>query len=244
MSGLTDFHTHILPGVDDGSRNLEMSLSMLQMEAEQGVEAVVATPHFYARHDTPDRFLDRRRQAEEPLRAAMDHHGGLPALYVGAEVAYYRGMSESDVLQKLCIAGSNYILVEMPMASWEDTMYEELYQIHSRQGLIPIVAHIDRYLMPFQVGRMMRRLEELPVLVQANAEFFTNRRTEKTAMKLLRNEQIHLLGSDCHNLSDRKPNLGDAVQQIKRYAGSIFVQKIQGNCLKILKDFPYTNPVL
>jgi len=221
-----DFHTHILPGVDDGSRNMEMSLSLLRMEVEQGIESVVATPHFYARHDTPERFLERRLKATEELQAAMEHHGGLPSLYVGAEVAYYRGMSESDVLRKLCIADSRYLLVEMPMTSWTDAMYEELYRIQSRQGLTPIVAHIDRYLTPVQTNRIMNRLEELPVLIQANAEFFLHRRTARTAMKLLERGRIHLLGSDCHNLDDRKPNLGAALDYISSHGGSQALQQV------------------
>ena len=84
-----DFHSHILPGVDDGSTSLEESLAMLTLEAEQGVRHVVATPHFYAHHDTPEAFLSRRAAAEAMLREALKDHPELPGFTVGAEVYFF-----------------------------------------------------------------------------------------------------------------------------------------------------------
>jgi len=74
-----DFHTHVLPGIDDGSASLDESLEMLRMEMLQGIKTVVATPHFYAHHDEPDRFIERRAMAEERLRQAMGGIEGMPA---------------------------------------------------------------------------------------------------------------------------------------------------------------------
>ena len=101
MSKIVDFHSHILPGIDDGSACVEDSIAMLRMEMEQGINHVVATPHFYAGHDRPEDFLARRDRAEEKLRKAMEGHPGLPQLTVGAEVYYFRGMSSLDSLRKL-----------------------------------------------------------------------------------------------------------------------------------------------
>ena len=98
-------------------------------------------------------------------------------------------------------------------------MCDELVHIRERQGLTPIVAHIDRYLSPFKVGQIMNRLEELPVLVQMNAEYILNRRTTRTALRLIREERVHLLGSDCHNLGDRAPDLGAAVKKLQNQTG-------------------------
>ena len=68
MREIIDFHSHILPGIDDGSRNVEESIALLRKEAEQGITHVIATPHFYPQHDTPERFLKRRNEAETVLR--------------------------------------------------------------------------------------------------------------------------------------------------------------------------------
>ena len=93
MKACADFHSHILPCVDDGSHSVEESLQMLRMEAEQGVTHVVLTPHFYAKHDSPERFLQRRAAAWETLQAAMAGEEGLPQITLCAEVYYFPGIS-------------------------------------------------------------------------------------------------------------------------------------------------------
>ena len=82
-----------------------------------------------------------------------------------------------------------------------------------------MVAHVDRYISRFRTHGIPKRLESLPVLVQANAEFFLERSTSRMAMRMLKKGAIHLLGSDCHNLTDRKPDLGDALELIRRHLG-------------------------
>lgn len=220
MSQVIDFHSHVLPGIDDGSKNLEQSIAMLKMEAEQGITHVVATPHFYARYDAPERFLKRRYEAEMRLREEMAKHTGLPELTVGAEVYYFSGISESDAVSQLTIGEKRSILIEMPMDSWTDRMYQELEDLVVRRGLTVLVAHVDRYIAPFRTHGIPNRLAELPVLVQANAEFFLRRSTASMALRMLKQERIHLLGSDCHNLDSRAPNLGEAMQTIQKHLGS------------------------
>lgn len=226
---ITDFHSHILPGIDDGSRSRSESLQMLRMEAEQGIGCVVATPHFYASHDDPERFLARRAAAEERLREAMAEQKGLPRVITGAEVHFFHGMSDSAVLTQLTIGKKRCILIEMPPAPWTPQMYRELEWIYAKQGLIPVIAHVDRYVRPLRTYGIDRRLEELPVQVQANASFFLHAGTAAFAMKLLRQGRIHLLGSDCHNLTDRAPNLGGAIRRIERKLGAVALEQIREN---------------
>ena len=223
---VVDFHSHIIPNIDDGSHSLDMSVAMLRMEAQQGIRQVVLTPHFYAQHDSPQKFLERRNVAELKLREEMSRHEGLPQVFFGAEVYYFSGISESDSLYELTIKGTNHILIEMPLGPWTDRMYEELYRIHANRGLVPIIAHVDRYISPFKTYQIPERLREMPVLVQANSSFFLSRMTRKMAMRMLKEEEIHLLGSDCHNISDRKPNLGDTVLLIEKKLGMDAIKKL------------------
>jgi len=216
MNGIVDFHSHILPGIDDGSASIDESISMLRMEAEQGIWHVVATPHFYPQHDSLEEFLERRTESEIRLREEMRKHDNLPKVTVGAEVYFFRGISQSDVLQKLTIGNSMYSLIEMPVTSWSDSMYRELEQIYHDQRITPIVAHVDRYFTRLRTFGIPEKLEELPVLVQANASFFNGNNSSR-AIKMLQKRQIHLLGSDCHNTHSRQPNLGKAVDRIKKY---------------------------
>jgi len=232
---LTDFHSHILPGIDDGSRSIEQSLAMLAMEAQQGIARVVATPHFYARHDDPDRFLTRRASAYEQLCQAMESQSGLPTVEMGAEVRFFSGISECDALSRLTIGKKRCILIEMPEVSWTDSMYRELEDIYTKQGLTPIVAHIDRYIRPLNYRKIFRELEHLPVLVQANTEMLLERRLAGIGLRLLREERIQLLGSDCHDLKDRAPNMGAAVSLIRDKLGASVLERIAGCERRILE---------
>lgn len=214
-----DLHSHILPGIDDGSASLEETLEMLRMEAKQGIDLVVATPHFYPDRDKPEKFLRERTRAAYALHKELLVQPSLPKVLVGAEVYYFRGISESAFLPQLTIGKSNCLLVEMPPAPWPEECYRELAAIREKQGLIPIVAHIDRYIRPLRTYGIPERLAQLPVYVQANAEFFLEKRTASMALKLLKAGQIHFLGSDCHNTTTRKPNLGPAEQYIREKLG-------------------------
>lgn len=216
MMGIVDFHSHILPGIDDGSMDVDQSLAMLCKEAEQGICHVVATPHFYAAHNDPVHFLQKRKAAEETLRDALARFPELPGVTVGAEVHYFSGMSESDILQEMTIGGGSYILVEMPQCHWTDRMYRELESIYEKQGLTPIVAHVERYIRSYWDREIPRTLAHLPVLVQANSAFFREKTTRSNALRMLRRGEIHLLGSDCHDLSDRAPDLAEALSLIAK----------------------------
>lgn len=220
-----DFHSHILPKMDDGSRSVEESLAMLQRMAQQGIQTVIATPHFYPQDTTPDRFLEVRDEAMDRLLEQLTQHDNHPEIRLGAEVYYYDQMSHSEELRKLTIEGTNAILVEMPRSPWTDRMYQELENFQNNLGLTPIVAHVDRYLGRFRDYGIPQRLSELPVLVQANAEFVLKHSGK--ALRMLQGQQIQLLGSDCHNLTDRTPNLGGAVELIRKKLGNEAIELIQ-----------------
>lgn len=219
MNGIIDFHSHILPGIDDGSSSVEESIAMLRKAAEQGITHVVATPHFYPQQDTPDRFLAKRAEAEALLRAEMRKQEGLPKLSVGAEVYYFNGISDSEEMARLTIDETKCILVEMPWTTWTEKMYQELEDLHRKQGLLPVIAHVDRYVGRFRTYGIPERLAQMPVLVQANAESFLQRASCAMSMRLLKRDQIHLLGSDCHDLTSRSPNLADAIAVIEKRLG-------------------------
>lgn len=226
MDGIIDFHSHILPGIDDGSQTVEESIALLQEEARQGVTHVIATPHFYPQLDTPERFLKRREEAEVLLREEMSKHPGLPKLSVGAEVYFFNGISDSEAILPLTIDKKRCILIEMPSMLWTGSMYRELEGLYEKQGLLPVIAHVDRYLGRFRTHGIPQQLAELPVLVQANAKFFLSRSTSARALRMLKNGQIHLLGSDCHNLTSRSPNLMKAVALIEERLGKDAVNTI------------------
>lgn len=236
MSTVVDVHSHVLPGMDDGSTSVEESIELLRAEGRQGINHVIATPHFYAHYDSPQHFLQKRDASEHSLREAMQTINGLPQLSVGAEVYYFRGISDSDVLDELTLAGRPYILIEMPQPPWTETMYRDLEGIWSKHDIVPIIAHVDRYIRPFRTYKIPQRLAKMPVLVQANASFFLEPSTCRMALRMLKKNRIHLLGSDCHNLGSRKPNLGPALQMIEKHLGPAAIERIREYENKVLWD--------
>ena len=235
---MVDFHSHILPRIDDGSSSVEMSIKMLKMEAAQGITQVVATPHFYAQQDKLDSFLKRREQAEKVLRREMEKYPGLPEICLGAEVHFFRGISEAEFLRYLTIRQNRCLLIEMPAPPWDEGMYRELEAIWVRREILPIIAHIDRYIGPWKTFKIPQRLAQLPVLVQANTSFFTQLKTSSMAMRMLKAGNIHLIGSDCHNISDRKPDMGQAVDRITKKLGSDALARISEYETKVLNYLP------
>ena len=218
---MIDLHMHLLPGMDDGSESVETSLAMLARSA--GTEGVCATPHFYADRDTPESFLRRRSAAWERLKAALPE-GHIP-IRLGAEVRYFEGMSRAEELPALCLEGTRLLLLEMPFQPWTERMLAEVDGL-SRRGLVPVAAHLERYL-ELAPKRLLREFWELDLLVQCNAEFFLERRTSRRALKLLREGRVQLLGSDAHNVGARPPRLGEAAALIEKKLGPEVLAEIR-----------------
>ena len=205
----------MLPGIDDGSKDVAMSLEMISRSVEQGVEGIIFTPHFYADMNSPETFIRKRDKA---LHELEDNLGSLPKVPVyttGAEVHYFRGMSRSKDIERLCIGKSDYMLIEMPFRNWQPNMIDEIEEISLVLGLRVIIAHIERYFD--QDKKLVNRLLDNPnLLIQCNAEFFIEKSTYSKAVRLLKTRRIDLLGSDSHNLSSRRPNLAEAVEIIEK----------------------------
>lgn len=225
---MTDFHAHLLPGIDDGSDSTETSLAMLEMWRRQQIHRIAATPHFYADRTDPRRFLKQRGEAYEVLRKAMDSAGVHAELILGAEVHYFSGMSNSDALDELCLSGTRLLLLEMPFTrTWTESMLRETEALR-RRGLIPVAAHIERYIQT-QPRHLVRQFMDLDIFFQSNAEFFLSRRSGRNALRLLKEGRIHFLGSDAHNASTRPPNLGKAL--------ALIGEKLGGGALSRLEDY-------
>ena len=216
MERLIDFHTHILPEVDDGSRSVDESLLMLKTLFNQETKTVVLTPHFYADDESVDTFLRRRNAAYERLmeKAPLD----APNMVLGAEVRYYPGISHLQDLEKLRIEGTKFLLLEMPFSAWTEYVISEVIDIAGRGGITLVMAHIERYLS-FVNSEVISRLINNGVLFQISASFFSGFFNSVRALKMLKGNRIHFIGSDCHNVSDRAPNMNAAYRTIIKNLG-------------------------
>lgn len=229
---IIDMHCHILPGVDDGARDVETSLAMLEASRAQGVQYMVATPHFYATRDRVDTFLDRRREAWETLKSRMG--ADYPGIVLGAEVAFFRGISRAERLEALKIEGTDCILLEMPFRPWSEDDVDEVSEILEKRGYTIILAHIERYLAMRGNADYIGNLLELPVLAQINAESLLDWRQRGKLIKMVRNGQVHLLGSDCHGIHHRPPNLGEGREILRKKTGTEYLDRIDRRSEELL----------
>ena len=203
---MIDIHTHILPGVDDGSQSVEETVKMFEMLLEQGVDTVVATPHMYLDEDEIESFLKRRDEAVLKIQRYIGRDKR-PALALGAEVQFIPELCAMDDVEKLCISGTRYILVEMPFSEWSGYTYKALTQLYTARGITPIIAHVDRYL-DFQKEndeKVLMNLKDANALIQINSSFLTFKASRRRALSLVKKNLINFMGSDGHNISTRKP---------------------------------------
>ena len=220
---MIDWHSHILPGMDDGSRDTAESVSLINMQAAQGIRTVIATPHFYANDETVDSFLARREAAFTQLNAELPE--GAPEIRLGAEVKYYQGISRMAGLEALRVEGSKLLLLEMPIAKWTEYMVRELIELSGNGNIQIVLAHVERYLS-LQTRAVWERIAQSGILAQANARFFFSLTTKRKAIALLRKSCIHFLGSDCHNVVSRPPQMGKAFDVLKKKLGDSYLDRM------------------
>lgn len=212
---MTDLHTHILPCLDDGSSSTAESLELLRMEREERVDTVVLTPHFYRNREPVGRFLDRRQAALETLLAART--GETPALFLGAEVAWYPSLSAEDDLDQLCLNDTRYLLLELPFEPWTPLLLNQVYDFAGSTGVTPILAHVERYLSIEDKARI-RDLTSMGFPMQMNADSLLRFWSRKRCLELLRHGTWYL-GSDCHNLEGRPPRISQAAAVLREKLG-------------------------
>ena len=226
-----DFHSHILPGIDDGSKSTEMTMTMLRMASEQGVDVMLATSHFYASRHRIEDFLARRRRSFERLMEVKKDFG--PELRLGAEVAFFSGMSRADRLEDLTIEGSRVLLLEMPFTAWRRSDIREVEELVSKRNFQVILAHLERYMGMPENKKWIEELLEMPLYVQINAESLLGWRRRRPLLKMFERGQAHFLGSDCHRVESREPNLGKG--RAEKKLGKAFINAMDDRGSRLLR---------
>lgn len=210
-----DFHSHILPHMDDGSESLEMSLAMLRAEQEQNVERVILTPHFYRSHETIDNFLQRRKNAVKQLLYAKTDIK-LPELILGAEVAMTKDLRYESLLP-LCIENTNTLLLELPYTAMNDSCMQDLLAVLQKNEVQIVLAHVERYRQLWG-AKCWEKVMALPVYKQIScgALLSDNLFQRRRMLRWIANEQVHLLGTDAHNCTLRPVNMAHALEFLEK----------------------------
>ena len=205
---MTDIHSHILPGVDDGSSSMEMTKNILAAYVAEGVGKIVCTPHQGQRLQRADVLKSRFAELKEVAKAYPVE------LSLGAEIYYYDGMTEdlsSGAL--LTMNDTKYVLIEFSTRADIAYIPDAAYAL-SIAGYVPIIAHIERY--PYIGKDEYFELRSNGALIQVNSSSFEKKEYAKTLKLLLKNEMVDFIGSDCHNDSRRIVNFAAAKKYIQK----------------------------
>lgn len=229
-----DLHTHILPRMDDGCRDSDEAIATLRECAAQGVAGIVATPHYMPGRDISG-FIEKRRRSFETLMGALPGDEVFPDIRLGAEVAYCENLRYEEDIEKLCFSGSRYILFELPFEKWSSHVLDDIEYISGTRGLMPIIAHAERYI-GFQDKRNVDRLFSSGFIIQMNAEYVTCPYTARAARRIIKRKGVHLLCSDCHRPHSRPQNLRMAYNALERHFMHDYCSDLSGNSRQIFSE--------
>ncbi|MDR1541816.1 MAG: hypothetical protein LBU32_28310 [Clostridiales bacterium] len=237
MIKILDAHTHILPEIDDGAKNSDISFEMLQSLSNQGVKAICLTPHYYHLEETQDEFLEKRAEAfskisdfAEPLDLE---------LFLGAEVYFTPDLLNERDISELCIGKSRYLLLEFPysfgFASKDEFLLERFI---NNLNVIPILAHIERYSPLVKNEKTLTSYLDMGCLAQINiSSIESGYFMKKRLLRHLEKGFIQFLGTDCHNLSSRPPECERGLKAITEKLGKEFMDSFWEAVNSRMKSF-------
>lgn len=231
-----DIHSHILPGIDDGSKDMEETIKMLSMATEEGIQAIVATPHYEAGLDLG--YYKSCQDAYQYVIKYIEQNNIPIKLCLGNEIYYSESIIDKLHEKKVhTINGTRYVLVEFPI--YADYMYIER-ALHNLQyaGFWPIIAHVERYEALRDIKRV-ETLADMNVCIQMNVGAIMSkkdRKTRKFCLKLLKNGLVDFVATDSHNSHSRKPAVQLCFAYLDKKVGESYRRLISEiNPVKMIK---------
>ena len=218
---MIDLHAHILPNVDDGSKSLEESIEMLKIAVSNGVKHQLMTPHVQSTVSKvdPKAFLDVFNTLKKEVKLQ-----GLPIeIYLGAEVNYRSHLSPDYSTNTL--NQSKYLLIEFSISI--ETPIEDIVYDLSREGFIPIIAHVERY--KYLTLSDYPRLKQAGALFQINADAVVGKKDKhqkKLCAYLIKEGLVDFVATDCHSKDKRPPNLKEAYDFLKKTIDSKYLEDL------------------
>ena len=229
-----DIHTHVLPGIDDGARDLDQALAMLHVAATDGTQIVVATPH--ARRTDAAQVV----AALERLQAVMERERLSLRLAIGMEEQLWPDLVDRLLAgTALTLAGARYVLVELPdWTVWPSDLADRLLELRAA-GFRPILAHVERYVpVQHQPDRLLEAIAA-GALTQVNADSLFGQNgyaAQQVALRLIRAGAVSVLASDAHSPDRRAPRLRPAFERLAALFGEETVIRLQTNAMAVVHD--------
>lgn len=237
---MTDLHCHILPKIDDGAKSPEISLELLRREQEDGVNQIALTSHFICDKISLSEYLQRRQYSFELLKQAVATTNMQFHFKLGAEVYFSPELADLD-LHELCLEGTDYLLIEFSTRHRPYFLTETLQSIQA-QGIIPLIAHVERYPYIMDDLTSLYDLVDMGVYIQSNAGALIQ--NPKRILKLIRWNLVHVLSTDSHSIDKRPPNLAEGIQIVRDALGDEIAESLirNGNDIFSGHEPEYTEP--
>ena len=218
---MIDIHHHLLPGTDDGSKDLDTSVAMVQMAARDGITHIVATPH--ANH-TYTYSRERNEELLQQIREALPPEtAGRVALGLGCDFHLnFENIEDAHLHhRRYTINETEYLLIELPDFNIPANLGEVLYRMRV-DGLTPILTHPERNATLQRKPDMLQSWMDNGLVLQITAGSVTGNfgsKAEAMAWRLLRSGSVHFLATDAHDLERRPPKMQAAHQAVSRKLG-------------------------
>ena len=211
---MIDFHSHILPGIDDGSRNLEQSISMVNEAKEVGFTKIISTSHYMENYYECD--VEKRKQLIKQLQGEVQDI----ELYLGNEIYITNNIIEVLKNGKASsINNTRYVLFEFPLITTKPMNDKEIIYRLVENGYIPIIAHPERYPFIQENPEYLFELEDMGALFQANYGSIIGMyglKAKRTLKILLRNNLISFFGSDVHRPEQVYNKIPKIIKKLKK----------------------------
>lgn len=238
MKKYIDIHSHIIPGVDDGARNMEVSMQMLRAAAGDGIVEIILTPHNKPGHHPMD-FTKLASKVEGLQKRLLSENLDIK-LYIGNEI-YYRSelIWEIENGQAAALAGTHYVLVEFNPLDEYDYIRNGIYTL-LMNGYRPILAHAERYRNIRAQKAGLDDLKEMGCYIQVNSGSIMGRfgfDARRYTRKLLKQRQIHFIATDAHDMEKRTPYLSSCADYIaKKYGEDYAAYLLYDNPARVIQD--------
>ena len=237
---MIDLHCHILPSIDDGAKNKDISLEMLKEERKQGVQAIIFTPHFNFNRIDVDNFIEGRQKSYESLMSVPEVGELGMKFKLGCEVYFSTKLNETE-LDPLCFEDTNYILIEFPTDQRPYGLKHTIVDILNR-GYQPILAHVERYPYFTEDPDQLYDLIEKGCVAQINSGAILQ--NDKTALRYIKWGMAQLICTDAHNMKNRVPNLREGMRFVKKKYGEDYVDWFEKNAVDVFKGRYVDEPMM
>lgn len=213
-----DIHAHLLCDIDDGPKTLEESIELLNLAVKDGIDRIIATPHFYASYHSLDERIAKRDERFNLLNEYVVQNNLTVKILPGFEVRYFDGISRSDSLKGLCLNNSKVLLLEIGLIPITEKVIEEIIELEY-SGYTVVLAHIERYFkMPgFKLIRQM--LKNGYAIAQLTASSFLSAPFKAAAIRLIKEAPNVVIASDMHSSDGRPPVISEAYEVIQTKFG-------------------------